>query len=173
MGYIIISFLEYGPIYPFSQHLSYRQMYQPPRHRKRFCRHLPPEILSSIISFCHVSSLPALCAVSGGCHTMVTGVLKSRMGAALMVYLPQSSHERFWNILENMKSIILGAVPLLVFLPSVTPICLDIALPAAALDEWITFFQEIDYCKAFTCALNSCQDIKSTVTLIKRLENTL
>ena len=99
---------------------------------------------------------------------MVTGMMKSRMGAALTVYLPQSLHECFWNILENTKSIILGAVPLLVFLPSVTPTCLDIALPAAALDEWITFFQEIDYCKAFTCAITSCRDMKSTVTLIKK-----
>ena len=137
-------------------------MYQPPRHRKRFRRHLPPEILSSIISFCHASSLPSLCAVSGGCHAMVTGMMKSRMDAALTVYVPQSSHERFWNILENTKSIILGAVPLVVILPFVTPTCLDIALPVAALDEWINFFQEINFCKAFTCALTSCRDIKET-----------
>ena len=62
-----------------------------------------------------------------------------------LVYLPQSSHEQLWNILNNTKSIILGAVPLLVLLPPVTPTCLDIALPDATLNEWITFLQEIDY----------------------------
>ncbi|EDQ99123.1 uncharacterized protein LACBIDRAFT_335350 [Laccaria bicolor S238N-H82] len=136
-----------------------------------FRRQLPAEILSYIISLCHVSSLPSLCAVSGECQTMVAGMMKSRMRAALTVYLPQSSHERFWIILDNTQSIVLGAVPLLTFLPSVTPTCLDIALPTAALDEWITFLEEMSYCKASTCSLARCDDIKSTVTLIKETED--